>query len=131
MNYFVSINNSLYYHWQIELLIESFKIYDLEKNLYIFLANGQYKDEVPKNCKNLINHKNVFKHEYFGANTNELVALHKCIDEKIIEYPFVFMHPSTILKSPLNKYNKEYDVVLDYNYESDSQLDEFLLNNIH
>ena len=128
MNYFVSIENSLYYHWQIELLIESFKIHGLEKNLYVYVASGEYKEEIPKDCRNLINHKNLFKHENFGRKATELMALYKYVNENNGEYPFVFIHPCMLLKNPIDKYNKEYDIVLNSYYEPNSRIDDFLLS---
>lgn len=124
MNYFVSIENTIYYHWQIELLIESFKIHNLQNNLYIFIADGDYKD-IPENCKNLIKHKNVYKRSNSGSKTNELVALYQYIDEEIVDYPYVFIQPSMILKNPVDKYNKNCDIVVNSYYEN-NRADEFL-----
>ena len=61
MNYFVSIENSYYHGWQIELLIESFKQKSLEDSLYISVAKSD-KEYLASNI-NYSNHKNKFIHE--------------------------------------------------------------------
>ena len=40
MNYFVNSENHPYYHWQLELLIESFKYNKCEESLLITVAEN-------------------------------------------------------------------------------------------
>ena len=66
---FVTIaENKPYFQWQIELLIESFKLLNLQDNLHIFLIDKNQK----KFSKNLDNHKNCYyiqnKSPKFGFN---------------------------------------------------------------
>jgi hypothetical protein len=58
MDYFVSIENTPYDLWQIELLIESFKINHLEDSLVIGMAGPN-----PLLTKNLLAHKRIMFHE--------------------------------------------------------------------
>ena len=41
MQYFVSAENSSYFYWQLELLIESFLMQGMEKDLVIGLAENE------------------------------------------------------------------------------------------
>lgn len=111
MKYFVSIENTSYFYWQIELLIQSFKMHGLENDLIISIADNQ----IPKNnmyFKNLIKHKNLYSHENVGKERNYLplnriYSLEKMTREGILDYPFTLIHSDMVLKQPIQseKYN--------------------------
>lgn len=56
MEFLVIAENKPYYQWQIELLIESFKLLKLQEHLYVFLIGENEK----KFSKNIDQHKNCF-----------------------------------------------------------------------
>ena len=100
MNYFVSIENSYYHGWQIELLIESFKQKSLEDSLYISVAKSD-KEYLASNI-NYSNHKNKFIHENIGRKTgfikhNKWSSLYSLLENNIISLPVVVLEPDVIL----------------------------------
>jgi hypothetical protein len=98
INYFVSAENTAYYHWQLELLIESFKLLNLQNNLLVALAeNNQpiYADY----SRNISSHKNIFLHQ--NTSYNRIYALYSAIQQNLISPPIVILHPDTILIKPI------------------------------
>lgn len=113
INYFVSAENIAYHHWQIELLIESFKMLDLQNSLTIALAESQEKPYVDY-TRNLSSHKKVFTHENVGRKNNclsfnRIYSLYFALFQKIIEQPLVIIHPDTILLKPFEE--RSYDFI--------------------
>jgi len=100
MQYFVSIENTNYFYWQIELLIESFKMKGIEDKLLIGIAqNDQPKN--PKYTKNLMAHPRKFIHRNVGAEANYLpqnkpFAVMAAL-ENGLRFPFTLLHPDMIL----------------------------------
>lgn len=106
MDYFVSIENTMRDHWQIELMIESFKYHGLEDNLLIAIAE---KEKDPTNgyfTYNLREHKRKYLHRNIGTERgysplNELYFLEKAIEEKRLNQPFVLLKPDMVLFQPI------------------------------
>jgi len=101
MDYFVSIDNTPYERWQIELLIESFKMHKLQDYLCIAVAENnttQYADYT----KNLKNHKRKIQHNNFQEKNN-LYSLIACLENNIIRQPFVLLKPHMILYKPVEE----------------------------
>lgn len=96
MNYFTSIKNNFYFGWQIELLIQSFKLNNLQNNLYIALNN----EEIFENCKNLKNHNNIIIGNDYGP-LNKFCHLLEAIENNIVDFPITFIHPDMILNKPI------------------------------
>lgn len=117
MQYFVSAENTSYYYWQLELLIESFKMHGLENDLYIFLAEND-TPKIKGFSKNLISHKKRFQHENFGRENgclslNRPYALFKAIGGGYLKPPFAIIHADMILKKPIEDEDITDDVVVD------------------
>lgn len=117
MQYFVSAENTSYHYWQLELLIESFKINNLENDLYIFLAEND-NPKIKGFSKNLINHKNRFQHENFGRehgclSLNRPFALFQALGSGCIKPPFAIIHTDMILRKPINDEEITEDIVVD------------------
>jgi len=100
MDYFVSAENTAYYHWQLELLIESFKRNNCEDNLFIALTND--KQFVKKRyLNNIYKHKNKIFHENVGP-LNQINSLCWAIRNKKIKQPFAIIPPHVVLRNPTN-----------------------------
>jgi hypothetical protein len=102
VQYFVSIENVPYFHWQVELLIESFKLLNLEDRLLVATTGCD------KNLKNLSEHKQKYEHENFGVKKglgqyNLFHSLFEVTKQKILEQPFAVLHPDMILIEPLRE----------------------------
>ena len=124
MKYLVSMEKTDYHLWQIELLIESFKIQSLDEHLIIAVADNE-KGIKYFNPKNLNKHKDKFLHKNLGKRQNYLkfnkwyaanIAANKITNE------FVLLEPDMILVEPiplengitfqkgcLNKQDRQYE----------------------
>jgi len=122
MKYFVSIENNVYSHWQIELLIESFKLHGIENDLMIAVAENE--NPCPDwFVKNITAHQNKFKHHNYGnqrkhRRLNKLYALYAATKSKLIEPPFVLLHPDMILLNPI-KTSESCNILYDKNDSND------------
>ncbi len=104
MQYFVSIEDRKYFHWQIELLIESFKMLNMEDDLVIGIAMSKFKDSIFS--KNLSKHKNVFYHPNYGRSKgcvylNKFFSVVHALNTGLLKQPFAFLHPDMILARPI------------------------------
>lgn len=105
MQYFVSIENTSYFHWQIELLIESFLAYGLEDNLIIGVAESK-TPRLAEFSKNIVNHKSLFLHQNEGENRgykpfNRIYSLIQALKNGMLKSPFVLMHSDMVLVKPI------------------------------
>ena len=99
MDFVTIVENKPIYHWQIELLIESFKKFNLEDNLHIYFIGKNNFNFFFK--KNIENHKNCFyledkslKYGYHHFSFYEIVANYK---EKNPENDFCLIDPDCVL----------------------------------
>lgn len=105
MNYLVSAENIPYYHWQLELLIQSFKFHKLENNLLVCLSGSQSNGQ-PVYTKNILSHKNKKVKDNIGIkrgypHLNILYDLYLATSNNWIAQPFAWMTASSVLYEPL------------------------------
>ena len=100
MDYLVSIENTQYDLWQIELLIESFKIHKLQDSLVVAIA-GPAKALT----KNLSQHIRIIHHEPHLYNS--IYSVYAALHENLLKEPFVLLHPDMLLHKPFNDVWKE------------------------
>jgi hypothetical protein len=104
MNYFVSIENTHYFHWQIELLIKSFKLHNLQNSLYIGVSEGDGLTGIdPVNFKS---HPNKILNENYDKinnikGLNPFCNLLAAVQSNLIQLPIAFIHSDMVLKQPL------------------------------
>jgi hypothetical protein len=116
MQYLVSVENSNYFYWQLELLIESFLMQGLEDSLVIAMAENEdpklkgYSKNLVKYGKKII-HTNVGKEKDF-LPANRFYAIRNLFETGEIELPFTVIHSDMILKNPIDKYNKDANIVM-------------------
>jgi hypothetical protein len=116
MQYLVSVENSNYFYWQLELLIESFLMQGLQDNLVISIAENDepkfrgYSKNIVKYGKKII-HSNVGKERGF-APANRFYTIKRFFESGEIDLPFTVIHADMIMKNPIDKYNKEADIVI-------------------
>lgn len=106
MQYFVSIENTPYFHWQVDLLIESFKMANLEDKLVISVANNQDNFRFKTYGKNLDVHQPSFSHDNFGKELgylplNKIRAIAAAMEHKILAQPFAVIHSDMVLREPI------------------------------
>lgn len=120
MQYLVSVENSNYFYWQLELLIESFLMHGLQDSLVISMAENDspklsgYSKNLIKYGKKII-HANVGKERDF-LPANRFYSIHRLLESGDLNLPFCVIHSDMLLKNPIDKYNKETDVVIN-NYD--------------
>lgn len=107
MDYVVSAENITYYHWQLELLIESFKINQCENDLTVLLAENVDEPIHKPYFKNVFDHKKTFSHVNIGKNKgysklNELYGVLWSLNSNQLKSPFVMMPADMVLREPLN-----------------------------
>ena len=131
MQYFVSVENSNFFYWQLELLIESFLRYELQENLVIAVAENE-SPKIKEYTKNLVKHgvkivlPNIGKEKQY-LPANRIYSLHKLYEENVIKLPFAIIHSDMVLRSPLEKYNDlDSDIIIN-NYDVKNKLVEDLL----
>lgn len=105
MQYFVSIENSSFFYWQVELLIESFVMHGLQDKLVIAIAENDDPKIKGYSC-NLVKYGTKFMHANSGMEAghpplNRAVALRTALSEGLVAFPFSLMHSDMILKNPL------------------------------
>lgn len=106
MEYLVSAENTQYYQWQLELLIESFKHNNCEEDLLVCLSASDVPVH-PDYWRNIPNHKRLKGHENIGkirgyAGLNALYDLYLAIQDKSITQPFAYIPTDVVLKEKLN-----------------------------
>lgn len=132
MQYFVSAENSSYFYWQLELLVESFLMQGLEKNLVVGLSENN-DQKIRGFSANLVKYGNKFMHENEGREMNYLPlnrvnALRHAITFKLIEFPFALIHTDMILKKPfeLSEEDESFGIILN-NYSETSEGEEKII----
>ncbi len=104
MNYLVSAENTCYQHWQLELLIESFKLKGLQDRLLIGLAHND-EDKYLDYTVNL-KHANAFIHENFGQSldlieANRPYAVYAAQLQGLLKQPFALISPDMVMIEPV------------------------------
>ena len=110
MEYFVSIENSGYFYWQIDLLLESFKATKVDGPIVAIAENNTSKKQAMF-AKNIITHGNKFSHTNFGRERgylplNKPYAILLAIKNKLLSSHFAVLHPDMVLVNPLKEYEE-------------------------
>ena len=99
MDYFVSIENTRYHRWQLNILRESMRRLNIEDKLVVAWAENPLEKPEKITCRN-------FKHANMGFNlrytpVNKPYALTNAIASKIIKPPFTVIDPDMIFVKPI------------------------------
>lgn len=127
MKYLVSCECNTYQCWQMELLIESFKMQGLQNDLYIVVSGDLSKEEFGKvdhkYTKNLRRHpdKQVFLAENYGktegnAAINKAYAMLSVAKEELISQPICLIEPDMILYKPVVDTQEQVSFQIDLNF---------------
>ena len=128
MQYFVSAENSSYFYWQLELLIESFIMQGLEKSLVIALAEND-DQKIMGYSYNLVKHEKKFMMSNEGRQVgylpiNRINAIRNLLDHGVLELPFAIIHADMILRTPLQLSEQEEQCGLVMNNFNESEQDD-------
>ena len=118
MQYFVSAENSSYFYWQLELLIESFIMHGVEDSLVIGLADND-EQKIRGFSFNLVKHENKFMIPNEGRTMgylplNRINAIRYALAYKVLKFPFTIIHADMVLKDPisLSEDDLKYGIVI-------------------
>lgn len=126
MQYFLSVENSSYFYWQLEILIESFLMQGLEDKLVIGFAENEnqkikgFSSNIVKYCKKFICPNDGRKSGYLPLN--RISSIRYAMAYKILNFPFVMIHSDMILKNPIkiSEEDEKYGLIVN-NFESPSE----------
>lgn len=113
MEYLVSAESHPYYHWQIELLVQSFKKIHQEKNLLVVLTESDAPQSVEFN-KLIESLPRIQGFENLGKirghePLNNLYCLQWAVQAGLVKQPFAWLlEPDFILRHPLDPKFNEY-----------------------
>ena len=110
MEYFVSMENSGYFYWQVDLLLESFKAANVNGPL-VGIAENNTSKKPAMFAKNILTHTSKFSHDNFGQEQgcpplNKPYAIILALRNKLLSSHFAVIHPDMVLVNPL-KENEE------------------------
>lgn len=102
MEFFVGIQNTPYYHWQINLLLESFAQHGMQEQVLVANAINQSKVLQTDFDRNLKNHKRIYKIAQLKSDAiypkfTILTALYNAVRFNMVTQPFALIEPSTVL----------------------------------
>lgn len=105
MQYFVSAENTSYFYWQLELLIESFVMSGMENSLLVALADND-SQKMAGFSSNLIRIGGKFLHPNEGREKgylplNRVGAIRYALAYKALKFPFALIHADMVMRRPL------------------------------
>lgn len=120
MDYFVSIEDTNYFGWQTEILIQSFKRLNLQDSLVVGVAMNP-SSKLPKYFRNLNEHKRKFEHQNVGRDKNylplnRLLAIIHALNQGHLKQPFALIHADMVLTAPLAEPTIENSVTFNTEY---------------
>lgn len=103
MEYIVSAEKSPFHQWQLELLIESFKVNNCQDDLLVCLSETELPIH-PAFWRNISKHPRVFAHENIGSSRgykglNFVYDVLWAIKNKLIKQPFCHVPTDMVLKT--------------------------------
>jgi hypothetical protein len=104
MKYFVSIENTAYFRWQAELLIQSYKRHSLENDLVVAVADSKYTGSGYTDNLNAL--PGVFSHPNYGLEhghpaMNKLYGLTVAVEKGLLGDTYTVLHPDMVLYKPV------------------------------
>lgn len=107
MQYFVSVENTSYFYWQLELLIESFNMLGIGDSLVVAMADND-SQKVGGFSSNIVRHENKFVHPNEGRERgylplNRVAAIRYALAYGVLEFPFVLVHADMVARRALDE----------------------------
>jgi hypothetical protein len=131
MKYFVSVENTSYFYWQVELLIESFAMSGVQEELVVAFAEND-SQKIGGFSTNIVGHPNKFVHPNEGRERgylplNRVSAIRYALAYDAIEFPFALIHADMVMRSPLDEPKGDYPSVVLNNFEDYPMSEESLV----
>lgn len=126
MQYFVSAENSSYFYWQLELLIESFLMQGMEKNLVIGFSEN-HDQKIRGYSSNIVKYGTKFMVPNEGRESgylplNRISSIRYGLAKGMLNFPFVMIHADMILKNPvvLSEDDENFGMIMNNFDETDA-----------
>jgi hypothetical protein len=121
MQYLVSVENTSYFYWQLELLIESFAMKGIEDDLVVAVADND-SQKIGGFSANIIRHRNKFVHPNEGRRLgylpiNRIAAIRYAIASGMLKFPFALVHSDMVVRRPLEDFGGEIPSVIVNNFD--------------
>lgn len=128
MQYFVSAENTSYFYWQLELLIESFAMLGLEGDLVVGMAEND-SQKIGGFSSNLVRHANKFVHPNEGRHVgylplNRVGAVRYALAYGLLKFPFALIHADMVMRRPLDAPAEDSPEVVLNNFDDYSAAEE-------
>lgn len=127
MQYFVSAENTTYFYWQLELLIESFNMLGIGDSLVVAMAENDSQKVVGFSA-NIVRHRNKFVHQNEGRESgylplNRVASLRYALANGILEFPFTLVHADMVIRSPVSDPDDDIPTVVLNNLDESAESD--------
>lgn len=121
MQYFVSAENTSYFYWQLELLIESFAMLGLQDSLVVAMAEND-SQKIGGFSSNLVRHRNKFVHPNEGRHMgylplNRVGSIRYALAYGLLDFPFALIHADMVMRRPLEEPKGDNPEVIVNNFE--------------
>lgn len=121
MQYFVSVENTSYFYWQLELLIESFNLLGIGDRLVVAMADND-SQKVGGFSSNIVRHANKFVHPNEGRERgylplNRVGAIRYALAYGALQFPFALVHADMVARAPLDDPGGDLPCVTVNNYD--------------
>lgn len=128
MQYFVSAENTSYFYWQLELLIESFFMNGLEGDLLVALAEND-SQKIPGFSANIVRLGGKFLHPNEGRERgylplNRVSAIRYALAYGALKFPFALVHADMVMRRPLDEPGEEMPSVTLNNFDDHPDAEE-------
>jgi len=121
MQYYVGIENVPYRHWQIELLIESFKLRNIENQLIVGVKEC-FPEKSVFDTRNITEHKNKI---YFEEEYPSLFGMIAAQERGILKQPFTYIHSDMLLIQE-SIFKSDKNIVFHQRHYPDKKLEDTL-----
>lgn len=121
MQYFVSVENTSYFYWQLELLIESFAMQGLQDSLVVAVAEND-SQKVGGFSANIVRHRNKFVHPNDGRRLgylpiNRVAAIQYALANDLLDFPFALVHADMVMRKPLEEFDDDVPSITVNNFD--------------
>lgn len=132
MQYFVSIENTSYFYWQLELLIESLNMLGIGDKLVVAVAENN-SQKVVGFSSNIVKHEIKFVHPNEGREQgypplNRVGAIRYALAYGALEFPFALVHADMVARRPLEEPDEDLPCVFVNNFDDYSPSEDDIIN---
>lgn len=131
MQYFVSAENTTYFYWQLELLIESFFMNNMGGDLLVAFAEND-SQKILGFSSNLLRLNGKFVHPNEGREIgylpiNRVSSIRYALAYKALKFPFALIHSDMVMRKPIDDPTEDMPSVTLNNFDDHLDAEERLV----